>query len=121
MSNKSSGTAFEKEFAKLLSQHGFWARLDAGGKSGQTTDILASRNGTSYMFECKVCARDYFNIERVELNQSMSMEHFRRCGNSETWFVFKVAENIYLNKTAITRPSEGIPLEGWLRNDSNNI
>ena len=45
--NKTKGTAFEKELAKVLAKNGFWARLDKG--FAQTCDIIAAKNNVSYL------------------------------------------------------------------------
>jgi Holliday junction resolvase len=113
MSNKSSGTNFEKEFARILADNGFWVRLDKG--YAQTCDMFASRNNTPYLIECKVCNKDYFDISRVEDNQTMSRERFFECGNTEAWFAFNVDNEIYLSKKAILKPSTGIHIDNWLK------
>ena len=112
MNNKRRGMTFEKEFAQLLSKNGFWARLDKG--TAQTCDILASRNNISYLFECKTCKEDYFDIRRVEDNQSMSRLKFKECSNDEAYFVYKVKDNIYLSKEAIKTPSKGTEWGEWI-------
>ena len=114
MSNKKRGSNFEKQFAKTLSKHGFWVRLDKG--YAQTCDIIAGKDNIIYLFECKMCSKDYFDLNRVEDNQSMSRQLFERCGNTEAWFVFKVKDEIYLNKVSIKKPSEGVKLYEWLCN-----
>lgn len=114
MNNKRRGMTFESEFAQLLSKHGFWARLDKG--KAQTCDILASRNNISYLFECKTTCKNYFNMTRVEDNQSMSRLRFAECGNTEAYFVFLVnGEDIYLSKEPIKKPSDGISFDDFLK------
>ena len=111
--NKKRGKNFENEFAKILMKNNFWARLDKG--FAQTCDIIAGKNGKIFLFECKTCVSDYFNLERVEDNQSDSREWFKSCKNNNAWFVFKVdGIGIFLSKEAIKKPSEGIKLERWL-------
>lgn len=111
LSNKSSGTSFEKMFAKCLVECGFWARMDKG--YSQTCDIIAGKNNEIYIFECKVCKSDYFNLDRVEDNQRLSRERFNICGNKNAWMVYQVGEAVYLSREPIKRPSEGIPWEVW--------
>ena len=55
MSNKSNGTAFEREFAQMLSEHGFWAHCLKDNQNGQPFDVIAARNGITYVFDCKDC------------------------------------------------------------------
>ena len=115
MTNKSKGTQFEKEFAKILNANGFWARLDKG--TAQTCDTIAGKNNIIYLFECKTCKKDYFDINRIEDNQSMSREMFKAMGNDNAYIVYRVDElGIYLSKEIIKKPSEGIILEVWLEN-----
>ena len=114
MSNKSAGTSFEKEFAKMLANHGFWVRPDKG--TAQACDMIAGRNDIIYLFECKVCNKDYFDISRIEDNQDMSRKKFKDCKNSNAWIVYRVEEKgIYLSKKVINKPSNGIILENWFK------
>jgi Holliday junction resolvase len=105
LNNKKRGTSFERYFAQLLSEQGFWARLDKG--KAQTCDIIAGKDGIIYLFECKTCKTDYFNFNRIEDNQSMSRKKFIACGNAEAYFVFEVEGSIYLSKEPIKTPSKG--------------
>lgn len=119
-SNKRNGSKFENDFAKMLAIEGFWARLDKS--YSQTCDIIAGKNNVIYLFECKVCKSDYFNLSRVEDNQNYSRRRFRDTGNDNAWFVYKVDAigEIYLSKEPILKPSNGIKLERWLKNEHNN-
>ena len=116
MSNKAKGTTFEKEFARLLAKNGFWVRLDKG--YAQTCDMIAGKNNTIYLFECKRCIKDYFDLERVECNQSDSRRRFMDCGNKEAWFAYEVSgQEIYLSKEPIKKPSNGIKWGDWIVNE----
>lgn len=95
MSNKSAGTAFEKEFAQLLSDHGFWVHRMQDNHNGQPFDIIAAQNGTAYGFDCKDCQRGVFDLCRIEENQILAMELWKQCGNG----------NIFL---AVRMPASGI-------------
>ena len=44
MSNKSNGTAFEREFAEMLSERGFWVHLLKNNSNGQPFDVIATKN-----------------------------------------------------------------------------
>lgn len=114
-SNKKTGIMFEKMFSILLKENKFWARLDKG--YAQTCDIIAGKNNKIYLFECKVCKKDSFSRSRVEENQSNSRRWFIETGNENAYFVFYVTETkqIYLSKDIITRPSNGINLERWMK------
>ena len=91
MGNTSQGTAFEKELCERLAKEGFWAMQVPRALDGsQPFDVVAGRNGRIYAFECKVCARDYFQFSRIEPNQETSLHRFMCCGNtSNAFFAFK--------------------------------
>ena len=68
MSNKSAGTMFEREFAGKLAKNRFWVHRFQDNKNGQPCDVIAARNGKTYLFDCKDCA-GAFQLSRVEENQ----------------------------------------------------
>lgn len=117
LTNKKNGSKFEVEFLNILKKYKFWARLDKG--YSQTCDIIAGKNNKIYLFECKVCKTDYFNLTRVEANQNDSRDYFKHCGNDRAYFVYKVNDCIFLSKEPIRKPSEGISLEVWLNGEDN--
>lgn len=97
MSNKSTGTAFEKEFAELLAEKGFWVHRLQDNQNGQPFDIIAVKNGRAYAFDCKDCAGRSFPLSRVEENQRMAMERWEECGNGIGYFVVHfVASGTYI-------------------------
>lgn len=86
MSNKSIGTAFEKEFAELLAEKGFWVHRLQDNQNGQPFDIIAVKNGRAYAFDCKDCVGRAFPLSRIEENQRMAMERWEECGNGTGYF-----------------------------------
>ena len=97
MSNKSTGTKFEKEFAAALADHWFWVHLFQDNKNGQPCDVIACRNGNTYLFDCKDCQTDYFQVSRMEENQYNAMHLFELTGNSRGKFAVRFSpEEIYL-------------------------
>lgn len=97
MSNKSVGTAFEKEFAELLSSYGFWVHRLQDNHNGQPFDIIAARNGQTYTFDCKDCAGNYFSFRRMEENQRNAMQLWLDCGNENAMFAVKYPDvGIYI-------------------------
>lgn len=86
MSNKSTGTAFEKEFAELLAGKGFWVHRFQDNQNGQPFDIIAVKNGRAYVFDCKHCEGRAFRLSRIEENQWMAMERWRECENGTGYF-----------------------------------
>lgn len=86
MSNKSAGTAFEREFAELLAEKGFWVHRLQDNQNGQPFDIIAVKNGRAYAFDCKDCTGRSFPLSRIEENQRMAMERWEECGNGTGYF-----------------------------------
>lgn len=86
MNNKSAGTAFEREFAELLAEKGFWVHRLQDNQNGQPFDIIAVKNGRAYAFDCKDCAGRSFPLSRIEENQRMAMERWEECGNGTGYF-----------------------------------
>lgn len=78
-----TGKEFETMFTELLSNQGFWVLNIPKNESGaQPFDIIALRteglNTTIYAFDCKVCSKNRFPLNRVEDNQWLALEDFRR-------------------------------------------
>lgn len=82
MSNKSAGTRFEKEFVSILAQNCFWVHLFQDKISGQPCDVIAARNGHTFLFDCKDCKNSTFQLSRLEENQYNAMKLFELTGNS---------------------------------------
>lgn len=90
MSNKSKGTAFEKEFAQMLSDNGFWAHCLKDNQNGQPFDVIAARNGAAYVFDCKDCQGDSFLLSRIEENQHNAMSLWSMTGNRQGLFAVRI-------------------------------
>lgn len=142
MSNKEAGTRFEKEFAARLAAEGFWVHRFQDNKNGQPCDMIAARDGNAYLFDCKDCQRDVFDLRRMEENQYNTMQLFLTTGNSRGMFAVRYPDkNIHLidfqiiqqlkkdGRMSITvhdMPTYGRTLESWLneietvRGDSND-
>ena len=97
MNNKEKGTRFEKEFAVLLADNWFWVHLFQDNKNGQPCDVIAARAGRTYLFDCKDCQNDYFQLSSMEENQYNAMHLFEVTGNSRGKFAIRFPGNdIYL-------------------------
>ena len=128
--NKKLGNDFEREFAELLSEHGFWVHVFAQNKDGQPADIIAVKNKKAYLIDCKVCStKKGFDISRMEENQDLSMDLWRDCCNGEGWFAVKLETRIYMishftmkalrNSQSTLSSTDvhecGKPLDKWLK------
>ena len=69
MSNKSVGTKFEQKFAEILAERGYWVHLLQQNKNGQPCDVIACRDGNTYLFDCKDCETGILRLSRVADNQ----------------------------------------------------
>lgn len=97
VSNKKAGTDFEREFAGLMAARGFWVHMFQDNKNGQPCDVVASRNGITYLFDCKDCKKDYFLLSRMEENQYNAMHLFELTGNGKGKFALRFSnQKIYL-------------------------
>lgn len=97
MSNKATGTQFEREFSRALSEHGFWVHRFQDNQNGQPCDVIAARNGNAYLIDCKDCQAGFFRLSRMEENQLNAMKLFELTGNGSGKFAIRfVPEEIYL-------------------------
>ena len=92
MSNKSEGNAFETKLCSILAENGFWAHNFANRAEGQPADIIAVKNNTAYLIDCKLCEKEYFRLDRVEENQETAMSHWNGCGNYFAYFAIRLAD-----------------------------
>ena len=96
MNNKRLGTAFEREFCELLAARGYWVHFMSPSASGaQPCDIIACKNGTPFLFDCKTCEKNVFPLSRVENNQILAFERFLRTGNNHAFIAVKHDNKIY--------------------------
>lgn len=96
VSNKSTGTAFEREFAEILAERGFWAHCLRDNVNGQPFDLIAVRNNNAYAFDCKECQGSVFRLSRMEENQCNAMALWAETGNQFSFFVIRFKDRIYL-------------------------
>lgn len=97
MNNKQAGTNFEKAFASILAEKWFWVHPFQDNRNGQPCDIIAAKNGHTYLFDCKDCQGDYFQLSRMEENQYNAMRLFELTGNSKGMFAIRFKDgDIYL-------------------------
>ena len=130
-SNKKIGNNFEREFCEILSKNGFWVHNFAQNQDGQPADVIAVRDGGSFLIDCKVCITGRFQLNRIEENQQSAMQHWVDTGNEEAWFALKIENDIVmmrysdlmllktvqssLNKSEILK--HGVMFEKWVDNE----
>ncbi|SCJ99995.1 Uncharacterised protein [uncultured Eubacterium sp.] len=127
--NRKVGNAFETEFCELLFSHGYWVHNMAQNAAGQPADIIAVKNKTAFLIDCKVCSHHKFPLSRIEENQHFAMEAWKQAGNGEGWFALKVDNEVimipHFNMVALSYEKAvlnledmrayGAKLERWLR------
>lgn len=95
-SNRKVGNDFETEFCEILAKNGYWVHNFALKKSGQPADVIAVKNKTANIIDCKVCENDKFPLSRIEENQRLSMELWTSCRNGQGWFALRTSKGIYM-------------------------
>lgn len=96
MTNKKLGNDFEAQFCEILFDEGFWVHNMQQNASGQPADVIAARNGKTYLIDCKVCSSRGFALSRMEENQDLAMDLWKSCGNGEGWFAVLLGEQVYM-------------------------
>jgi Holliday junction resolvase len=96
MSNKKSGTDFEREFCKLAAKEGFWAHMLTANANGQPSDAIISKNGIPVLIDCKDCEHDVFPISRIEENQELAMKRWLETGNQHAFFALNVRAGVVM-------------------------
>lgn len=128
MTNKKLGNDFESALCEILFEQGFWCHNLAQNQAGQPADVIAVRNGKSYLIDCKVCSRGRFTFSRIEDNQHTAMEAWKESGNGNGWFALLCSDHIFmLDYNTLKRLSKtqsgisysemcfyGCALEGWV-------
>jgi len=128
VNNKKLGDNFETLFSEMLAERGFWVHLLKQNNHGQPADLIAVRNNTSYLIDCKTCSARGFNLVRLEENQQLAMTRWKECGNKECWFALQLGEQVYMiphkviemysHQQSKLSPSEifsvGKPFEKWV-------
>lgn len=96
MSNKKLGNSFEAELCEILANEGFWCHNLAQNSAGQPADVIAVKDGESFLIDCKVCSQGKFQYSRIEENQDLSMDLWRDCGNGNGLFALKFDTGTYM-------------------------
>ena len=96
-SNKSAGTMLEISLAERLHALGFWAHRLTQSEEGQPADIIACRSGAAWLIDCKLCSGGEFRLARIEENQELAMNEFRKRGNREGLFALQLDDgSVYM-------------------------
>lgn len=94
ISNKKLGNRFEEELCEILAKNGWWAHNLAQNQAGQPADVIAVKNSTAILIDCKVCQNNKFPTSRVECNQESAMNLWNSCGNGQGYFAMKLMSGV---------------------------
>lgn len=97
-SNKKLGNDFEKEFAKILADEGWWVTLLTPKThiGSQPADLIAVKDNRAILVDCKTCNSYLFPLSRIEQNQIEASKKYFKCGNTEYYIAIKYKEDIYV-------------------------
>lgn len=122
MNNKELGSSFEKEYADILSEYGFWVTFLTPKKhvGSQPCDLIAIKNDKTFLIDCKTCKSHLFPIDRIEENQRQAYEKYRECGNKDPFILaIKHQEKIIeINMDTIDFNKKNIDLRGITDEDN---
>lgn len=97
MNNKQIGTAFERELCDALAKDGYWVHfITPDARGAQPFDVIAVKDGIGYAIDCKTCVQPIFTIDRLEDNQIMAFEKWKKCGNTDPMIAVKHDGKIYM-------------------------
>lgn len=95
-SNRAAGNRVEHELCEALFHNGFWVHNLKQDNAGQPADIIAAKDGQAFLIDCKNCARQGFDLRRIESNQITAMQLWQECGNGYGWFALKLDGKFYM-------------------------
>lgn len=115
MNNKVLGNSFEKEYAKILRERGYWVTFLTPKKNigSQPCDLIAIKDDEPILIDCKTCKTHLFPINRIEENQRQAFKRYNKCGNTKFILAIKYNNRIYkINMKDIDFKQKNLDLEG---------
>lgn len=96
MNNKKLGSAFEKDFCKVLADEGWWVHfLNPNTSGAQPFDIIAIKDSVVATLDCKTCATDSFSLSRIEDNQWLAFSNLVWKTNAVCGFIVSHDDKLY--------------------------
>ena len=114
MNNKRLGNNFEFEYAKLLSEKGFWVAYQTPRQhvGSQPCDLIAIKDDNPILIDCKTCNSHLFPIKRIEENQRQAYKKYKECGNINFILAIKYENKIFeINLDTIDFTQKNIDLD----------
>ena len=121
-SNKKIGDDFEKEYARILKNKGYWVTFLTPKRhiGSQPCDLIAIKNDKAILIDCKTCKTHLFPISRIEENQRQAFKRYLKCGNTTFILAIKYDNKIYeINMKNIDFKQKNIELEGRMNEDNS--
>lgn len=115
MNNKVIGNKFEKEYAEILRNMGYWVAYQTPRNriGSQPCDIIAIKDNFPMLVDCKTCKTHLFPLSRIEENQRQAYKRYKACGNEKFILAVKYNNRIYeINLNDIDFKQKSIDLEG---------
>lgn len=96
-SNKKIGNSFEKEYAEILKQRGYWVTFLTPKQhiGSQPCDLIAIKEDKAILIDCKTCKTHLFPISRIEENQRQAYKRYIRCKNTKFILAIKYDNTIH--------------------------
>ena len=120
MNNKVLGNSFEKEYAKILRERGYWVTFLTPKKNigSQPCDLIAIKDDKPILIDCKTCKTHLFPINRIEENQRQAFKRYSKCGNTNFILAIKYNDKIFeINLNNIDFKQKNIDLERGTNED----
>jgi len=115
LNNKRLGSSFEKEYAEILSNKGYWVTFLFPREhiGSQPCDLIAIKDDRPILIDCKTCKSSLFPISRIEENQRLAFRKYRKCGNTKFILAIKQGNKVYeIDMKEIDFTQKSIDLEG---------
>lgn len=97
INNKNLGNKFEKEYAEMLKEAGYWVTFltPKSHVGSQPADLIAIKNNIPMLIDCKTCNTHLFPLNRIEENQRQAYKRYLKCGNTKYILAIKYKNKIY--------------------------
>lgn len=122
MNNKRLGNSFEKEYAEMLREKGYWVTFLVPKQhvGSQPCDLIAIKEDRAMLVDCKTCSGRLFPIGRIEENQRQAFKRYGECGNTNYVLAIKWRDEVYeVNLRDVDFTKKSIDLEGGTNENSS--
>ena len=112
MNNKKLGTKFEREMVEILKSRGYWVHFLSPDSTGaQPFDLIFAQDGIACVADCKTSKDHIFRITRLEWNQRMAFEVWKKKGNLDPVIFVKYNGKIKMVMYSILKTNGKVDLD----------